>query len=250
MFLTKLKVTTALAALACLLGLGTIAVTHRAEATPAPGYLGGAPADKDAEKATPPAKKRNWVLVPARQQGVVEMIGREPRAGEKVPADKLVTVGPVGKQKQYVRLVEGDSVRKGELLARIDDAVARNDIEIKVARVAASEADWRASGKTKDEAQKRYESLQEAGRRAPGSVSNEEIRGAKLTWERYTEDEKAKFQAINVAKQELQGAKVLFDMYEIRSPVDGVIVEILKKEGEAVRQLEGVFRVRIDSSKK
>jgi len=38
--------------------------------------------------------------------------------------------------------------------------------------------------------------------------------------------------------------------HEIRSPVDGVILEILKKEGEAVRQFEGVFRVRIDSGKK
>jgi hypothetical protein len=37
MFLTKLKVTTAVAALVCLLGLGTVALTHRAEATPAPG---------------------------------------------------------------------------------------------------------------------------------------------------------------------------------------------------------------------
>jgi RNA polymerase sigma factor (sigma-70 family) len=250
MFLTKLKVTTAVAALVCLLGLGTVALTYRAEATPAPGYLGGAPADRDEEKAAPAAKKRNWVLVPARQQGVVEVIGREPRPGEKVPADKLVTVKLAGKPTQLVRLVEGDSIRKGELLARIDDALARNDTQIKLAKLDASEAEWRASGKTKDEALKRYEALLDASRRAPGSVAPEEIRGAKLTWERYVEDEKAKFQAINVAKQELQQAKVLLDLYEIRSPVDGVIAEILKKEGEAVRQFEGVFRVRIDSGKK
>jgi HlyD family secretion protein len=250
MFLTKLKVTTAVAALACLLGLGTVAVSHRAEATPAPGYLGGAPADRDGEKARPAAKKRNWVLVPARQQGVVEVIGREPRPGEKVPADRLVTVKVAGKPTQLVRLVEGDSIRKGELLARIDDAIARVDVDIKVAKVAASEADWRASRKTKDEAQKRYEVLVDTVRRVPGSVAPEELRGAKLTWERYIEDEKAKLQGINVAKQELQQAKVLLDLYEIRSPVDGVIAEILKKEGEAVRQFEGVFRVRIDSGKR
>src|SRR5262245_7549390 len=250
MFLTKVKVTTAVAALVCLLGLGTVAVSHRAEATPAPGHLGAAPADKDGEKARPAAKERDWVLVPARQQGIIEVIGREPRPGEKVPANRLITVGPVGKQKQYVRLVEGDSIRKGELLARIEDAVARNDIAIKIAKLNASEAEWRASGKTKDEAHKRYEALQEAVRRAPGSVAPEELRGAKLTWDRYIEDENAKFQAINVAKQELQQAKLLLDLYEIRSPVDGVIAEILKKEGEAVRQFEGVFRVRIDSGKK
>ncbi|HKB42405.1 MAG TPA: hypothetical protein VKD72_38620, partial [Gemmataceae bacterium] len=96
----------------------------------------------------------------------------------------------------------------------------------------------------------RYEALMDAARRAPGSVGPEEMRGAKLTWERYVEDERAKLQGINVAKQELQQAKILLDLYEIRSPVDGVIAEILKKEGEAVRQFEGVFRVRIGSSKK
>jgi multidrug efflux pump subunit AcrA (membrane-fusion protein) len=250
MFLTKVKVTTAVAALVCLLGLGTVAVSHRAEATPAPGHLGGAPADRDGEKATPRAKKRDWVLVPARQQGVVEVIGREPRPGEKVPADRLITVGKGGKQKQYVRLVEGDSIRKGELLARIDDAVARVNVDIKVAKVEASEADRRASSKTKDEAQKRYEALREGVRRPPASVADEEIRGAKLTWERYIEDDMVKKHATNIARQELQQAKILLAMYEIRSPVDGVIVDILIKEGEAVRQFEGVFRVRIDSGKK
>src|SRR5262249_54471858 len=152
---------------------------------------------------------------------------------------------PVGKQKQYVRLVEGDSIRKGELLARIDDAVARNNVAIKTARLNASEAEWLASSRTKNEALKRYEALRDRVRLPPGGVSEEEIRGAKLTWERYIEDEKARPQAINVAKQELQQAKILLAMYEIRSPVDGVIVEILKSKGEAVRQFEGVFRVRI-----
>src|SRR5262249_38078523 len=198
----------AVAALVCLLGLGTVAVSHRAEATPAPGYLGAAPADRDGEKAASAEKKRDWVLVPA-QQGIVEVIGRELRPGEKVPADRLITVGPVGKQKQYVLLVEGDSIRKGELLARIDDAVARNNVPIKTARLDASEAEWLASSRTKNEALKRYEALRDRVRLPPGGVSEEEIRGAKLTWERYIEDEKARSQAINVAKQELQQAKIL-----------------------------------------
>ena len=250
MFLTKIKVTTAMAVLVCLLGLGTVAVTHQAEATPVPGPLGAAPADKDGEKARAAAKKRDWVLVSARQQGVIEVIGREPRPGEKVPADRLITVKVAGKPTQLVRLVEGDSIRKGELLARIDDAVARKNVAIKTARLNASEVEWRASSRTKDEARRRYEALTDRLRLTTGAVSDEEIRGAKLTWERYLEEEKAKKHATNIAKQELQQAKILLAMYEIRSPVDGVIVEILKYKGEAVRQFEGVFRVRIGSSKK
>jgi multidrug efflux pump subunit AcrA (membrane-fusion protein) len=70
------------------------------------------------------------------------------------------------------------------------------------------------------------------------------MRGAKLTWERYIEDENAKLHAIGVAKQELLQAQVILTLYEIRSPVSGVIGAILKKEGEAVKELEGVFRIR------
>ncbi|MBI1915833.1 MAG: sigma-70 family RNA polymerase sigma factor [Planctomycetes bacterium] len=250
MFLTKLKLTTALAVVVCLLGLGTLAVSHQAAATPAPGYLGGA-GDKDGDTdGAPPAKKRDWIIVPARQSGVVELIGRELRPGEKVPADKLITMRTAGQAKQYVRLVEGDAIRKGELLARLDEALARFDVDIKVAQVGACETEAVASGKTKDEAQVRYDALLQAARRAPGSVSPEELRGAKLTWERYIEDEKAKRHAITVAKQELQRAKFILNSYEIRSPVDGVITAILKKEGEAVRQLEGVFRIRIVAARK
>src|SRR5262249_20786907 len=143
----------------CLLGLGAVAVSHQAGATPAPGYPAAAPpaaADNDAP-AAPAAKKRDWVLVPARQQGVIEVVGREGRPGEKVPADKLINV----QGRKYVRLVEGDSIRKGELLARIDDALARVDVDIKVAKVDASEAEVVASSKTKEEAKTRYDALLE-----------------------------------------------------------------------------------------
>src|SRR5437016_5930700 len=99
MFLTKLKVTSALAVALSLLGLGAIAVGHQAAATPAPGSLRGA-GDKDTDGA-PPAKKRDWIMVPARQSGVIELIGRELRPGEKAPADKLITVRTAGQAKQY-----------------------------------------------------------------------------------------------------------------------------------------------------
>jgi RNA polymerase sigma factor (sigma-70 family) len=243
MFLTKLKVTTALAAALSLLGLGVLSLTHQATATPSPGFQGGT-GDKDPDTDAPP-KKRDWLLVPTRQSGVIELIGREVRPGEKVPADKRITVRIAGQAKQYVRLVEGDTVKKGELLARLDDNLARFDVEIKAAVADASEADARASAKTRDEAEKRYNALLQAAQRAPGSVAPEELSGAKLTWQRYLEDSKAKVSAITVAKQELQRAKFLLNTYEVRSPVDGVITAILKKEGEAVQQLEGVFRIRI-----
>ncbi len=254
---TKLKGMAVAAAAVCLMGLSSAAVGYRVGATPAPaptptGKKAEAPPaaaeekpqPEGGEKPAPPARDRNWVEVPAQQDGVLQVIGREAKPGEKVPPDRLVQVRVGGEMKQFYRLREGDRVAEGELLARVGDLLARADVDIKIAKVKTAEAELVVSGKTKDEALKRYEALQAANLKAPGSVSADEIRGAKLTFERYVEEEKAKFQAVNVAQQELLQARVILETYEIRSPCDGVIGDILRKRGEAVRRLEAVFRIR------
>jgi WD40 repeat protein len=160
---------------------------------------------------------------------------------DPVEPDKLRVLSET---KQFERIWPGMPVAKDELLGLVDPSVARNDTQIKIAKLDASKAEWRASGKTKDEALKRYESLLEASRRAPGSVAPEEIRGARLTWERYIEDENAKFQAINVAKQELQQAQTLLKLHEIRATVPGVVKEITKNLGESVKEQDQVLLIQ------
>ena len=73
----------------------------------------------------------------------------------------------------------------------------------------------------------------------------EDMRGALLTYHRYAEEAVSKEQAIKVAEQELFQARKILEMHEIRSPATGVVEVIHKKDGEAVKRLEPVFRIRL-----
>src|SRR5262249_14307057 len=159
----------------------------------------------------------------APHEGILEVIGREVRPGEKVPADRLVEVRVAGQVKKYCRLAEGDRVKKGELLARLNDALARRDLEIKQTIVGAREADLVASSKTKEQAHTRSQTMVNTLQRPPGSISQEEVRAGKLTWERYVQEEKAMTHKVNAARLEVEQAQAILEMHEIRSPADGVI---------------------------
>jgi multidrug efflux pump subunit AcrA (membrane-fusion protein) len=242
MLFAKLKLTAAVTAVACVLAAGTLVATRPTGAAPAPRPAPQAPG-KDS------AKVRDWLIVPAPHQGILAVIGREIKPGEKVPPGKVVRVRVGGKLREYRRLAEGDRVEKGDLLGRLDDVVARQELAIKQAKVDSSEAEHRAALKTRDEAKVRYEATVAANARAPGTVSQDEARGALLTWQRYNEEVEQKRQNINVALAEREQARTILERHEIRSPASGVIEAILKKEGEAVKWLEPVFRIRIANRK-
>src|SRR5262249_28108868 len=148
------------------------------------------------------------------------------------------------------RLKEGDKIDEGQLLARLDDRLARDDVAIAEAKLQVAEAEKRAAGKTKEEAQRRYESMVNTKMRVPGAVNQDDLQGALLTLNRYTEEEIAKDAALVVAKRQLESAKTILEMHKIRSPVKGAVKEILKRRGEAVRALETVVRIQIDENDK
>jgi len=70
------------------------------------------------------------VNVPSQRDGVLLVVGREHKEGEKVRADWLVTVKEGSQTETYVRLKEGDVVEEGQLLARVDDRLARIDLDV------------------------------------------------------------------------------------------------------------------------
>jgi RNA polymerase sigma factor (sigma-70 family) len=179
--------------------------------------------------------------VPSERDGVLLFIGTDIKKGEKVPPDLLVQVKVGEEAKQYRRLRVGDRVEAGQLLARVDDRLAREEVAIKNAKLEATEADRRAATKTKEEAQRRYEFVLRA--EAHKAVSNEDVRGAKLTWDRYVEEENAKIAAIKQAQAELRAAHTIVQMHEIRSDISGVIKAIYRHKGEAVKALEPVFLI-------
>jgi RNA polymerase sigma factor (sigma-70 family) len=216
-----------------LLGAGTGVLLRRA---PAGGE--GAPA------ALPP-KDPVLIRVGSEVDGVLELVGTEVKKGEKVDPARVVTVRVGGEPKKYRRLREGDAVEEGQLLARLDDGLAREEVDARIAALEAAEAEGRAAVKTKDEASRRVAEM-DARRKVGGAraVSVEEYQGALLVVARYNEEVIVSAARARRAKAELGAARTVLALYELRSPVGGVIETIARAPGEAVQTGETVVVVR------
>src|SRR5262249_26986435 len=149
-----------------------------------------------------------------------------------------------GRPKVFTRLRDGDHVSKGDLLLRLHDDLARADVNIQKAKLQATEADLRAAEATSAEAKVRFDRVSELRRRAPGTVSEDEVAAARLTYVRYMEEVKSKMAAVIVAQKELELSTVKLEMCQVRAPVTGKIRAVLKNTGEGVRQLEPVLHIQ------
>lgn len=180
--------------------------------------------------------------VPSQRDGVLLFVGREVRPNEVVPEERSATVELGGKPVKVRRWKEGDRVLPGELLAQLDDRLARDECAIKKARVAAAQADLAAAEKTRDESKSRYETqvrLRAAGR----ATSEEELRSAKLNWDRYLFEAIAKKQSVALAEGESRQVDTMLSLHQVRCATPGTIKAIHKQAGEAVKSLEAVVQI-------
>ncbi len=158
---------------------------------------------------------------------------------EKVDANQVIIATL---QRQLKKLDVGDEVHEGQLLAMVDPQLAVDDFYSKKTKVEAAKADWQASIKTRDEANQRYATmLRLRDGIVKNTVSEEDVRGAKLTYDRYYFEEIAKKEAIKQTGSDLNQALTVLKMHEIRSKVNGVVKSINKYRGEAVKAGEQVL---------
>lgn len=181
--------------------------------------------------------------VPSQREGVILFVGTELQPGEQVPPDKLVEVRIGSELKRFRRLKEDDPVEAGQLLAQLDDRLARDDLAMKHGKLLSSKAELAAAEKTRDEAKNRYDTQFRLRSTAAGAVSDEELRATRLTWDRYVFECVSKKEAVGLAELERNQAQTVLDMHQIRSSISGIIKTIYKKRGEAVRNLEPVFQI-------
>jgi multidrug efflux pump subunit AcrA (membrane-fusion protein) len=195
-----------------------------------------------AHAVSSPSRDCITVAVPVR--GRLILVGRELRDGETVLHERAIMIlqDPTH---VYFRLKEGDHVECGELLGRVDSEAPRT-VEAKATQVKAAEAELRAAEAICEEARIRWERMLRLSRAC--GLSQEELEGAKFACRRYLEEANVKRAYLKVAHLELEQAKVLLQMQEIRSPVRGIIRTIRKKQGEAVDELEGIFRIEIKAN--
>jgi WD40 repeat protein len=185
--------------------------------------------------------------VPSQRDGVLVFLGTEIHNDDAVLGRDIVEVKMGDKTRKFLRLKEGDHVQRDQLVALVDDTLARADEAIKEAKLSSAKAEKDASEKTRDEAKSRYDTQVKLYYSNVGGLhatSKEDLTGALLTYHKYEYETISKEEAIKVAKQELVQAQKTLAMYEIRPKIDGVIKTILKHPGEAVKSLEPVLQIQ------
>jgi WD40 repeat protein len=144
--------------------------------------------------------------------------------------------------KTFRLLQENTPVRYDQLLGVIDPRLTHAEMDIKVAKLLSAQAEVYSAVKTRDEAKTRYDRTLRLYR--ANNSSDEELAGAKLTWERYVEEEKAKQAALEVARREVSQTDTVLRLHEIRSPLNGVVRRMLKRTGESVKETDlAVLRI-------
>jgi multidrug efflux pump subunit AcrA (membrane-fusion protein) len=196
------------------------------------------------DKKEPPggAVKARVVCVPSPQDGILLAVGTEGKAGASGPTFKV----RVGKEeREYRRLRVGDKVEEGQMLAQLDNRLARNEVALKKAALTAAEAEFKSADAIAKEAHARLTRLEDIPTQRHRRISAEEFKAAALTRDKHRDEAASRKAAVKVAQLELERAQTVLQMYTIRSPVSGVLRAIRKYRGEAVRRLETVFEIEI-----
>lgn len=155
-----------------------------------------------------------------------------------------------------VAVREGQRVKKGELLAQIDDQVARLAAEAalsqyEIARAkAANDVRIRFAKKALEVSQAELRRSTDSIERFPNSVSQSQIDVERLTVQKnQLESEQADHERqvavleMNSKENELSAAKAQVARRRIVAPFDGVVVQIYVRRGEWIEPGEAALRV-------
>ena len=151
---------------------------------------------------------------------------------------------------------EGEQVKKGQLLARLNDdsfqvQVTVAESEVLAAQLAADNSvEIEYAIKSAEVARKTWERSVQANQRAGRAVSKTEIerldleyQRARLSQKRAERDQRIAESQAEISKQQLALAKIRLKQRHIVSPIDGHVIEKLFSEGEWVNSGQPLMRV-------
>jgi WD40 repeat protein len=146
---------------------------------------------------------------------------------------------------QFRKLDVGDRVRAGQLLGIINPELALADLAIKQSKVEGADAERKTSHAMKEESKRRLALLDGLRSRAGIRAVTEEDYGiARVTVERYTQEEVSKAAAGRQASRELSAALTTLNLHMVRASIDGVIKNVYKRRGEATKNLDPVLQIQ------
>lgn len=141
-----------------------------------------------------------------------------------------------------VLVTPGQEVAAGQLLARLDPGPLRPQVELLRIR-AHSDAAERMARAQFDEADSRVKYAEKANGSGFRSVPELEYQTYLFQRERHAQEVARAREERAAARKELEKAEVQLAQHEIRSAMNGTVVKVCKRDGEAVKQAEPLFRI-------
>ena len=177
--------------------------------------------------------------LPSEVDGVVKWIGVQidPAAAAKLsPTD--VFHHPRD-NKTYRRLIPGDFIKRGQIVALLDDEAAYIEWKGAETKAAAAKESAAAYVKTVEKLKQIVEQQRDGAQR--GIVPLQELYNSEATLARYQADKVEHDGTAQVAASDAAKAKTALDKRTLRAAIDGEVQQVLKHEGEGVKASEPVL---------
>ena len=138
----------------------------------------------------------------------------------------------------------GQQINKGSLLGRLDDRQLRAQVEGLAIRAASTAAERIAKAQF-DEADSKVRYALKANESGLTTVPELEYKTYLYPCrERYAQgNQEGQGGDAKARKRNWRRPRIMLDLHEIRSALDGEIVKVYKRNGEAVKQAEPLFRI-------
>jgi hypothetical protein len=179
--------------------------------------------------------------VPSKNDGKLLEYCTEFDPAQDSVAEADIVIHPRTKKK-YKRLKVGDTVKKDQLIAIMDDTVPYANYDIAVATVKASESKLAANKEIHKAAIAEYDMT--FGLRKQGIAPEAELRRAGAQRDRALAEVAEAEGQMGKSQEELKKAEVILKEHEIRSDISGEVKRFYRRPGESIKALEPVAEVQ------
>jgi biotin carboxyl carrier protein len=145
-------------------------------------------------------------------------------------------------KKQYRRLKVGETVKKDQLIAIMDDTVPHANYDIAVATVRASESKLTANKEIHKASVAEYDMT--FGLRKQGIAPEAELRRAGAQRDRALAEVAEAEGQMGKSQEELKKAEVILKEHEIRSDIAGEVKRFYRRPGESIKALDPVAEIQ------
>lgn len=143
---------------------------------------------------------------------------------------------------QAIEVVPGQKVKKGQVLARLDDGKLVPQIQILEIRANSKSEELIAQAQFK-EADAKVKYAEAANQRDPRAVPELEYKSYLAQRERFEQEINKAREDRQAAQKELEKLRVIQGLHQITSVMDGEVVKVHKREGETIKQAELLFAI-------